>query len=233
MGHILLAGGAEFAGRMAELDQCAYALAGGYDSPLVIIPAAAAPDNNHQRAGANGVRWFTALGGRDVRVLPVIDPASAANPENVHTLLEARFIYLLGGFPRHLCHTLHTSPAWAACLRAYQHGAVIAGSSAGAMVLCEYFYDPHTGEVKKGLNLLPNICILPHHNKSGKRWVQSLRELIPDVRLLGLDETTGIIDNRFSDGAERVWRVYGPGAVTRYQASEIRVYRRGETFKLD
>ena len=57
MGHILLAGGAEFGGQMAAADRRAIELAGGPTAPIAIIPAAAAPDHNHQRAGANGVRW--------------------------------------------------------------------------------------------------------------------------------------------------------------------------------
>ena len=55
MGFILLEGGAEFGGRMADADRQAIGLTGGFDSPIRIIPAAAAPDHNHQRAGQNGI----------------------------------------------------------------------------------------------------------------------------------------------------------------------------------
>ena len=54
MGYIVLEGGAEFGGLMSEPDLRALALAGGFDARLSIIPAAAAPDNNHQRAGQSG-----------------------------------------------------------------------------------------------------------------------------------------------------------------------------------
>jgi len=56
MGYLLLEGGAEFGGEMREPDLKAIELAGGFDAPIRIIPTAAAPDNNHQRAGNNGVR---------------------------------------------------------------------------------------------------------------------------------------------------------------------------------
>ena len=49
------------AGQMAEADRQAIRLAGGPDVPISITPAAAAPDNNHQRAGRNGVDWFAIL----------------------------------------------------------------------------------------------------------------------------------------------------------------------------
>ena len=51
MGYLLLEGGAEFGGRMRDPDLKAIELAGGFDASIRIIPTAAAPDNNHQRAG--------------------------------------------------------------------------------------------------------------------------------------------------------------------------------------
>ena len=66
MGYLLLAGGAEFGGRMAVPDRKALVLAGGSEAPVLIIPTAAAPDNNHRRAGENGVR----VGGK--RSIPVV-----------------------------------------------------------------------------------------------------------------------------------------------------------------
>jgi len=232
-GYILLAGGAEFGGRMREVDQRAFTLAGGYESALAIIPAAAAPDNNHRRAGDNGVRWFTGLGGRNVFVLPVIDSNSAADYKNVAQLRRARFIYLLGGFPKYLWQTLDATPAWDAILHANHKGAVIGGSSAGAMVLCEYFYDPHTGQVHKGLDLLHNACILPHHNTFGKRWVEKLGNLLHGVQLIGIDEGTGMLDDIVADDGGREWRVYGVGAVTLYRAGKVHIFKQDNTFKLD
>ena len=65
-GHFLLAGGAEFGGRMADADRQALAAAGGSKAPVAIVPAAAAPDHNADRAGKNGVRWFRRLGAEQV-----------------------------------------------------------------------------------------------------------------------------------------------------------------------
>ena len=77
MNHLLLAGGAEFGGKMSEPDLQAIKLAGGFDAPICIIPTAAAPDKNHNRAGMNGVRWFQSLGAKNVFVVDVIDSDSA------------------------------------------------------------------------------------------------------------------------------------------------------------
>ena len=62
MGYLVLQGGGEFGGQMAKSDRRAMALAGGADAELAIIPMAAAPDRNHERAGSNGLSWFTKLG---------------------------------------------------------------------------------------------------------------------------------------------------------------------------
>jgi len=116
MGYLVLEGGAEFGGRMRDPDLRAIKLAGGFDVPLRIIPAAAAPDNNHRRAGSNGVRWFQGLGARDVESLPLIDKSSADDEAIADSLRNAKLIYLLGGFTHYLGQTLEDSPAWSAAV---------------------------------------------------------------------------------------------------------------------
>ena len=228
MGYLLLAGGSEFGGRMRDPDLRAMQLAGGFDAPLRIIPAAAAPDRNHVRAGSNGVRWFESLGARDVVSLPLIDKASAAEEAIASSLREAKLIYLLGGFTHHLGQTLKDSPAWQAVLEAHAQGAVIAGSSAGAMVLCGYYSDPGAGRVVEGLNLVPNSLVLPHHNTFGKNWAPRLLQQVPTVTLIGIDEQTGMID----DGEGGAWTVHGAGEVTVYRAGRVETYRAGKSFSV-
>lgn len=227
-GHILLAGGAEFGGRMAEADRRAIELAGGPDARLSIIPAAAAPDHNHQRAGANGARWFASLGATQAAALPLTDRASATDPAVCAALEASRLIYLLGGFTHYLGQTLQGSPAWQAALAAYAGGAVLAGSSAGAMVLCEHYYDPQRNQIERGLGLVPNACVLPHHNTFGKGWAARLSALLPGALLLGIDERTAMID----DAPGGAWRVYGQGAVTIYRAGQPSAYPSGAQLHL-
>jgi cyanophycinase len=227
-GYILLAGGAEFGGRMAEADLRAIELAGGDDARISIIPTAAAPDNNHERAGRNGVRWFENLGARNVTALPLIDRASAESPAVAAALRDSRLIYLLGGFPHYLGQTLLGSASWQAIVAARQAGAVVAGSSAGAMVLCQHYYNPESKQLAQGLGLLPNACVLPHHNTFGKSWAAQLATLLPGSTLLGIDERTAMLD----DGAAGTWQVYGQGAATLYRDGLSTVYRSGEQFEL-
>jgi len=228
MGYLLLEGGAEFGGRMRDPDLRALELAGGFDASLRIIPAAAAPDHNHDNAGGIGTRWFKGLGAKDVVSLPLIDKPSANDEDVVQSLRSAKLIYLLGGFTHYLGQTLKDSLSWQAALDAYQNGAVIAGSSAGAMVMCEFYYDPNSGNIIEGLNLVPNALVLPHHDTFGKRWAPRLTKEIPNVTLLGIDEQTGMIN----DGENNTWAVHGRGEVTLYRNGQVEAYKVGKIFSL-
>jgi cyanophycinase len=200
VGFILLEGGAEFGGDMALPDRRALELAGGLDARISIIPTAAAPDNNQQRAGQNGVTWFQSLGATDITVLPLVDNTSANDPVK--------------------------SAAWQAMLKAFNAGAIIAGSSAGAMVLCEYYYHPTADEVVEGLGLIDGACVIPHHDTFGKSWVKRLTHLLPETVLIGIDEETGMLN----DGPDGMWQIYGKGAVTLYQGQMSQCFTSGEPF---
>jgi cyanophycinase len=227
MGILLLEGGAEFGGKMSEPDLQAIQIAGGPDIPIAVLPTAAAPDHNQERAGRNALRWFSSLGASHVEVVPVIDRASADNPVLASRLRSARLIYILGGFPGYVAKTLSGSRAWQSATEAYASGAVLGGSSAGAMVLCEYLYDPEQGATVPGLNLIPNACVLPHHNSFGRNWAPQLTQALPHAVLIGIDEQTGMLD----DGAG-AWTVHGAGQVTHYHSGSIQTYSPGQSFRL-
>lgn len=229
MGHILLAGGAEFSGQMAAPDRRAIALAGGTRARISIVPAAAAPDNNHQRAGQNGVCWFKSLGAVNVSALPLIDRKSADDSAVVEALQHSKMIYLLGGFPRHLAQSLAGSDSWQAILSAHQSGALIAGSSAGAMILCDTYYDPHAKKTFGGLGLIPDACVLPHHNTFGKNWASKLIQRPAEVILIGIDEQSGMLN----DGPQGRWQAYGAGGVTLYKKDRQTHYAAGKYFELN
>jgi cyanophycinase len=228
MGYLLLEGGAEFGGQMRQPDLKAIELAGGFDAPIRIIPTAAAPDHNHIRAGNNGLRWLQSLGARNVESVPLIDQSSANSTEVAEALRRAKLIYLLGGFTHYLGQTLKGSSSWEAVLEAYRNGAIIAGSSAGAMVMCQFYYNPDGGKVVEGLNLVRNALVLPHHNTFGKGWADRLLKELPGVTLLGIDERTGMLD----DGHGLEWSVLGEGAVTVYRQGLQEIHPAGEKFSL-
>jgi cyanophycinase len=228
MGYILLEGGAEFGGEMAAADRQAMELAGGARARIRIIPAAAAPDGNDRPAGEKGMRWFQSLGAVDAVFLPLINREAAEEPMIADALRRAQLIFIPGGFPGYLGEVLAGSRSWQAMRAAHESGAVIGGSSAGAMVLCEHFYDPQADSLKSGLGLLPGACILPHHDTYGHKWVPRLTAQTSNAVLIGIDEETAMID----DAPGGQWNVYGKGRVTLYRKGEQTTYSRGEQFKL-
>ncbi len=227
-GHLVLQGGAEFGGQMRASDLRALELAGGARAAVCIIPAAAAPDDNHHRAGRNGRDWFRGLGASDVSVALVIDGESANDDAMVGLLRRAELVYLLGGFPAYLARVLSGSRCWQAVRDGLQQGLVLAGSSAGAMVLCEHLYDPHDGKIVAGLGLLTGCCLLPHHQTFGRRWAAKLQKDLPRATLIGIDEQTAMID----DGPDGRWTVYGAGRITLYSNGQKARYSSGERFML-
>ena len=226
MGYILLEGGAEFGGDMALPDRRAIELAGGLDVRISIIPTAAAPDNNQQRAGHNAVTWFQSLGATDVTVLPLVDKTSANDADVIAALDQSQMICMLGGFTHYLGQTLLKSAAWQAMHKAFNAGAIIAGSSAGAMVLCEYYYHPSADEVVEGLGLIDGACVIPHFNTFGKSWVDRLTQLLPETVLIGIDEETGMLN----DGPDGMWQIYGKGSVTLYKGQMSQRFKSGKPF---
>jgi cyanophycinase len=227
VGSLVLEGGAEFGGRMRDPDLRAIELAGGFDAPLRIIPTAAAPDKNDVRAANNGIRWFQSLGAKDVQSVPLTSRIRADDTQIVQALRDAKLIYLLGGFTHYLGQTLKGSDAWEGALEAYRSGAVIAGSSAGAMVMCQFYYDPSGGRVHEGLNLVSNSLVLPHHNTFGKKWAPELLKKIPGVTLIGIDEQTGMVNDNANS-----WTVLGRGEVTLYRGNDVETHQAGMMFSV-
>jgi cyanophycinase len=227
MGILLLEGGCEFQGEMEAPDRKALALAGGQNAKVVIIPTAAAPDSNSQRAGNTASKWFRTLGARNISVLPIIDKESANDPELSAELDRANLIYILGGFPGYLGHTLKETRCLDALWRAYEKGAILAGSSAGAMVLCEWYFDPVDKKIKNGFGILKNVILIPHHDTFGRSWHSLYVDIISDIRCIGIDEQTGMMNQ-----ADRHrWTVYGKGGVTLYLKTSVASYKTGQSFR--
>ena len=77
---------------------------------------------------------------------------------------EADVIYLTGGNPAHLLDTLAGSRLAAALRAALHRGAIVAGSSAGAMALGDRMR--FRGEWSEALGLARGVAVLPHHERS-------------------------------------------------------------------
>jgi cyanophycinase len=150
--------------------------------------------------------------GAAVTGLPVLARPDADNDDYVSAVRDARFIYLCGGSPLHLRSVLKDSKVWQGLEAAWHAGAVIAGSSAGAMVLGDPMVDPRGGAFTIGLGLIERLAVLPHANTwSPDKAHRTLTLASGGVRVAAIDEQTALI--RDPDGT---WQVHGQGRVTVY-----------------
>ncbi|HZT64623.1 MAG TPA: Type 1 glutamine amidotransferase-like domain-containing protein [Acidimicrobiales bacterium] len=204
-GPLLLVGGAEWqegCGFDAELLEEA-------GRPEVLVLPTAAAYEHPDRAVETAQRWFASIGGR-ARGLSVLRRPDAEDEAMAAEVRAARFIYLGGGSPLHLRSVLKDSPVWNALVEAWQDGAIVAGSSAGAMVLTDPMVDPRGGAFTVGLGLVEQVAVIPHFDTWSHEKVTRTLDLAPTgLPLVGVEERTGII--RGTNGA---WRAAGSGKVS-------------------
>jgi cyanophycinase len=176
-------------------------------SVVTVLPTAA--KEHPDMAVATAARYFHSLGG-EVESAPVLRRSEALDPAWRDRLASVRFLYIAGGDPRHLHDVLTGTPAWEGVLEALDAGATIAGSSAGAMVLCDRMLVPGSASTQPGLGLLSDLVVLPHFERWGERLSQ-VGSAVGDGRLLGIDEGTGLVVEE--DGC----LVLGAGSVSLYR----------------
>ncbi|HVM07792.1 MAG TPA: Type 1 glutamine amidotransferase-like domain-containing protein [Acidimicrobiales bacterium] len=191
--------------------------ASGGDEVLV-FPTAAAYEHP-QRAVDTATQWFSKLGAR-VRGLDVLMRPDAESEEHAAVVRDARFIYLGGGSPMHLRSVLKDSLVWQAVVQAWDGGAVLAGSSAGAMVMCDPMVDPRGGAFTLGLGLVNTMTVIPHANTWSQEKALRTYTLAPKgVAVVAIDEQTAIIRSPEDGGT---WRSAGAGnAVAWLDGNEI------------
>ena len=207
-GPLALVGGGEWR-EGCTFDRDLLAASGAEE--VLVLPTAAAYEHP-ERAVETAEQWFAGLGAK-VRGLMVLARPDSEQEVNVAAIRDARFIYLSGGSPLHLRSVLKDSPAWDALCQAWQGGAVLAGSSAGAMALCDPMVDPRGGAFTLGLGLLAQVAVIPHHNTWSEEKAKRTITLAPKgLPIVGIDERTALI--RGVDGA---WTVAGVGGVVVFQ----------------
>lgn len=206
-GMLALIGGGEWADG-CTFDSELLAVSGGTE--VVVLPTASAferPELLVERART----WFDGLGAT-VREVPVLTRGDGLVAENLDAIRAARFIYLAGASPMHLRAVLKDSPLFEAVVKAHEGGAVLAGSAAGADVLCDPMVDTRGGALTVGLGVVPGVAVIPRINHWSEEKVRRTVALTrPGMVLVGLPEATALI--REPGGA---WRTAGVGEVTVY-----------------
>ncbi len=217
-GSLALVGSGEYLPAMAQFENSLIAdgVKNGKEARYLQIPTAAG------RESVDRLDYWRELGqaqadslGVTATYLPIYTREDAFNPEYVDAIANSALMYMSGGDPHHLAETLIGTPVWSAIVENWKTGASLAGCSAGAMVLSAQI--PNFRLLKKaptpGLNLLPEIRVIPHFNKFFK-WIPEsaakvLLHVADDAILIGVDELTAIVKR----SGESHWVVVGEAKV--------------------
>jgi cyanophycinase len=222
-GLLLLNGGDEFRPGNEPQDRELVAAAG--PGPAYVVPTAARRQRPEMAVGTARA-WFAGLG-VELEELPVYTRSDAASSELVARAAGAGLLYLTGGDPGLLAQTLRGTGVWEGMVEAWEGGAALAGSSAGAMALCQWTlvmarWPRHEQRRPvEALGLVPGTAVLPHFERMGSRWTV---DTAPDgLVLLGIDERTGAV---WSDGR---WHAAGAGSVVVIARDETARFGSGES----
>jgi cyanophycinase len=224
-GTLALVGGGEWTDACRALDTRLLDEAGHAD--VMVLPTAAAfehPEREVERARA----WFAELGAT-VTGLMVLNRRDAEADANVSAVADARFVYIGDGSPLHLRSVLKDSALYGALVKAFEHGAVVAASGAGATVLCDPMVDPRGGAYTVGLGLVQGLAVFPYHGTAADHIRERSVDLLSaNAVLVGVDEHTALM--REGSGA---WEVVGEGGVTVYRRdAQPKAARAGSTLEL-
>ena len=217
-GSLALVGSGEYLPAMAQFENSLFddGVKNGKRPIYVQIPTAAGKES------ADRLEYWKQLGkaqadrlGVDSIFLPIFNREDAYNPEYATLIHNSALMYMSGGDPHHLAETLMDTPLWTAMQENWRTGASLAGCSAGAMVLSSHI--PNFRLLKKsptaGLNLLPEIRVIPHFNKFFKWIPESAAKVllhVPDNSvLIGVDEMTAIVKR----SGDEHWVVVGEAKV--------------------
>jgi cyanophycinase len=181
---------------------------------VVVLPTAAAYERP-ERAVVAASDWFDRFGAR-VEGVMVLGRGDAADPGVADVVRRAGLIYLSGGSSLHLRSVLKDSLVFAALREAWEGGAVVAGSGAGAMALTDPMVDPRGGALTVGLGLVTGMAVVSHfgdvaEDAHGEKLHRSISLAPAGLPVVGIPERTAVI--RSEDGT---WRAAGAGRVTVY-----------------
>jgi cyanophycinase len=189
---------------------------------VVCLPTAAGAE------GAERIAYWAELGkehfsrlGVEVESLSVIDQPSANNPELAERIQQANFVYLSGGKPDYLYRTFADSLAWVAIMEVYKNGGILAGCSAGAMIMGERI--PWLPHGKPAFGLVPGVVIMPHFDEIPKTMINSLHLMVRGAQtLLGIEGNTALV------GSDGEFQVVGSGGVVVWNQKVKKRYTHGE-----
>ncbi|MDA1227490.1 MAG: Type 1 glutamine amidotransferase-like domain-containing protein [Chloroflexi bacterium] len=221
-GRIALVGGDEFMPTCREMDAELIRATGKSSPRVLVVPTAS--ERNAVLASNHGVTHFLDLGA-DAAPLMVTNSEQANDEALVSEIDGADIVYFTGGNPAKLLEDVLGSLLISKLEQLLERDAILAGSSAGAMVMGSWM---RFREWRETLGIVPGVVALPHHERSTPE--ETSGELVAsghgDLWGLGIDGATGCLSG--SDG----WTVLGGGSIMVYKNGDWQRYGGGESFSL-
>jgi cyanophycinase len=212
-GAIALVGSGEYSVTMQGLESelLHRAISRGKKNTFVQIPTASSHEGETSRA-----KWKR-LGqeqsdriGSECIYLPIHEREDAFNPDFVELVKDAGLIYFSGGDPHRVAEIYAGSPVWDAIVTQWESGTSLAGCSAGAMAFGGTIMGIRKSNHSPGLNLLPDIEVIPHYDKMlgwlPDRVASFITKNTSSSTLIGIDENTALVHTD-------AWRKFGKGKV--------------------
>lgn len=154
-----------------------------------------ADHRNAKQSARNGIRHFARLGAQPL----VLD---------LHADVEepCDMVFIAGGNPGELLDCMRAQPRWRRIAQQWRASEIVlAGSSAGAMMLCAHATVPKPGDraptqwvATEGV--LDGIGVAVHASSREAKWLQQIARSAP-VPVLALADRTGVV---FHDNASEV-----------------------------
>jgi cyanophycinase len=177
-------------------------LAGGYDSPIVIIPTAR--DDESLATDSLFLKLtdrFKQAGFENVTILHTRDREFANSKEFIQPIINAKGIWFQGGRQWRLADSYLNTKTHDAINNLLDRGGVVAGSSAGATIQGSFLARGDTekntimvGDHLEGLGFISNIAIDQHLLARNRQFdMFEILSKYPYLLGIGLEENTGII----------------------------------------
>jgi len=249
-GRLLLVGGGmqTQAGRHRSVlaEMARNPVSGAPASSVLLVPAASMEP---EYAIGTYVRAFQSMGVDQADVLDVRTRADAQRPSraSVELLRRAEVVLFTGGDQERLSGILRDTPLHAALKAAFESGAQVAGTSAGAVAMAEVMHfapadesanNAHLVDTAPGLGLLTGVFVDTHfteRQRLGRLFALVTAE--PERIGLGLDEDTAVIvtgRRAVVVGRSSVTVVDGrPLLQDRHGGVHLHLLRSGDAYDLD
>ncbi|MBI3749090.1 MAG: cyanophycinase, partial [Chloroflexi bacterium] len=196
-GTVIIIGGAEDKVRDRVILNRFVALAGGAGATIAVISTASSLG---MEAGERYRAVFAELVVTRVRPLHAVTRPQANDDTTTMAVRDATGIFLTGGNQLRLSSTIGGTRLADAVLDRFRHGAVVAGTSAGASAMSSHMIafgasgatpKHRMAQIAAGLGLLPGVIVDQHfqqRNRLGR--LLSLIAQNPSLLWLGVDEDT-------------------------------------------